>query len=309
MTNTSAKTVTDEDIRALERKVAAEERALARAQRDLRNRGSHTKYQRAVHEAEKRLHIVSTQRMSAMLEKDLQEVARLHEEEKEASQGDTTSFSALVEDILALNPHVKKSELLQRAEFDAEEPLWDLSDLDLVKLPESFGKCKFETSAGRALSLILDHNRLKTLPESISQLQIHADLLLNHNKIESLPESFSELGWIPRNLNLMANNLTTLQYPGLFGNDGLGPSEAMWEAVAAQRTGTSDAPFDLPILGSLSLGEGLQAAVRNYMAFPSLVRFNPSLFGNMPVDIFMEGSSLSPLSCPLAPPQPLLSPP
>ena len=100
-----------------------------------------------------------------------------------------------------------------------------------------------------------------------------------------------------------------LQYPGLFGNDGLGPSEAMWEAVAAQRTGTSDAPFDLPILGSLSLGEGLQAAVRNYMAFPSLVRFNPSLFGNMPVDIFMEGSSLSPLSCPLAPPQPLLSPP
>jgi len=191
------------DVPTLEAKVAAWERELHRAMRNQRNRPS-PKHDKAVKEAEKALHIASTQRMSAILEADLKEVERLR------SKSNGVSFEELVDLILELNPHVKRKSLLRGAEFESEEPLWDLSDLDLVKLPKEFGEAPFKTHAGGKLSVDLSHNRLRTLPESIGNLNIHADLLLNNNKIERLPDTMHNLKEIPRNLNLGSNNLESL---------------------------------------------------------------------------------------------------
>ena len=52
------------------------------------------------------------------------------------------SFEEIVEDLVALNPHCTAEELMGKAEFEADGVTlknWDLFDVGLVALPESFG--------------------------------------------------------------------------------------------------------------------------------------------------------------------------
>ena len=108
----------------------------------------------------------------------------------------------------------------------------DLSNKNLVALPNSFGNLKIkgslylynnnlkslpETFGNLKVDgdLHLYNNNLKSLPETFGNLKVGGDLRLGYNKLKSLPESFGNLK-INGSLNLTYNNLKSL--PETFGN-------------------------------------------------------------------------------------------
>jgi hypothetical protein len=93
-------------------------------------------------------------------------------------------------------------------EFD---PVLNLSDLGLERLPEGFGQ------AGHIFKLDLSNNKLKKLPPSIGRFVYLEHLDLSRNRLTEIPESIIKLSSL-KILNLRGNELSAL--PGFIGKLG-----------------------------------------------------------------------------------------
>lgn len=128
---------------------------------------------------------------------------------------DEVSFEQVVNDMMALNPHIRRSSLTSHARFDEDGTLlmWPLFGCSLRELPESFGCLTVRNN------LSLNQNHLQSLPESFGHLVVGDSLNLEGNQIASLPESFSSIR-VGRNLWLGSNCLQSL--PDNFGGTNVG---------------------------------------------------------------------------------------
>ena len=126
-----------------------------------------------------------------------------------------------MEDLLVLNPHLTREELMRGVEFEADGCTlrsWSFGDKSLTGsriclsggLPESFGDL---TLSG---DLNLVGNQLYTLPESFGSITVGGFLNLNSNRLSTLPESFGSItvgGYLD-----LGNNRGSATFPKSFPN-------------------------------------------------------------------------------------------
>jgi hypothetical protein len=133
---------------------------------------------------------------------------------KEITNENQKKIDYLIEDLLDQN-NVTKETLIKNLKIITkdngtngwdEERInifsWDLSKLNLTKLPESFINLKIGGD------LYLSANNLESLPNSFGNIKLFGSLYLNNNKLEILPDSFRNLQ--VGKLYLHNNNLKTL---------------------------------------------------------------------------------------------------
>ena len=146
---------------------------------------------------------------------------------KKITKENKEKLDILIEDLLDKN--VTKETLLKNLKIITKDNgtngwdkerinifYWNLSKLNLTKLPESFINLKIGGD------LYLSANNLKSLPKSFGyNLEIGGDLVLSGNQLESLPESFGNIV-IGGDLWLSGNNLKSL--PDNFVNIKIGNS-------------------------------------------------------------------------------------
>ena len=111
----------------------------------------------------------------------------------------------LISNIIELNPEVTEEQLREKLVFNEDDSIrhWDLSKLNLVQLPESFG---FIQITG---DLFLSRNKLSSLPDSFGSISVGRTLYLHNNQLSSLPNSFGSI-IVGRSLYLNDNQLTCL---------------------------------------------------------------------------------------------------
>ena len=124
----------------------------------------------------------------------------------------------LISKIIELNPGVTKEQLREKLVFNEDDSIrhWDLSKLNLVQLPESFG---FIQITG---NLYLYENQLISLPDTFGSIRVGGDLSLSGNLhtpsdcgLSSLPDNFGSIR-VGGNLWLSENELSCL--PDSFGS-------------------------------------------------------------------------------------------
>lgn len=122
----------------------------------------------------------------------------------------------LYAEILKLNKHTSSELLKNKLEY-TENSLsinnWDLSSIQLVKLPEIFSCIEIKND------LLLNKNGIESLPKSFGLIKIGKNLDLSNCVIKKLPESFGFIE-IRGSLNLQNNNLKYL--PDSFSNMKIG---------------------------------------------------------------------------------------
>eukprot|EP00658_Telonema_sp_P-2_P076452 TRINITY_DN6694_c0_g1_i1.p1 TRINITY_DN6694_c0_g1~~TRINITY_DN6694_c0_g1_i1.p1 ORF type:complete len:280 (-),score=73.95 TRINITY_DN6694_c0_g1_i1:131-970(-) len=103
--------------------------------------------------------------------------------------GHQEAVEVVTRDLLLLNPRCPKERCTNGLEFapDGRLQSWNLSNSNLVALPESFGSLMVLGD------LWLDVNKLSQLPESFGSLKVGGDLYICCNPLSTLPESFGEV--------------------------------------------------------------------------------------------------------------------
>jgi len=116
-------------------------------------------------------------------------------------------ITSVIEETVALNPHLTTSQLKERIAMGRNDPTKikavNLRRLGIKALPETFGHLKI---SGR---LVLSFNNLTSLPESIGSMKVGGALDLRSNKLASLPESMGSM-MVGGDLDLQGNALISL---------------------------------------------------------------------------------------------------
>jgi len=106
---------------------------------------------------------------------------------------DDANFETAVADLLAINPHLDRDEVYDQAVFEdgatSRIMTWDLAGRGITALPDSFCNLRF-FGWGIGDGIMLEDNKLETLPEHFSNLQGVNWLDLSNNRLKSLPDSF-----------------------------------------------------------------------------------------------------------------------
>jgi len=141
-----------------------------------------------------------------------------------------------VADVIELNPHLTRRELMRFIYVDPEDASRVLGNVHwdrrgIVALPESIGDitvagimylgknrlCTLPQSFGGLTvgrHLILGDNNLLALPDSFGRLTVGGDVYLDHNNLQCLPKTFGHLA-VGGSLSLNSNDLQCL--PASFG--------------------------------------------------------------------------------------------
>ena len=119
---------------------------------------------------------------------------------------DEKSFEEVVDDMMAMNPHItERAKLTMDAKFNKDGSLesWYLGYSQLRILPESFSSIR--VGGG----LYLEDSQLRSLPDSFGGISVGGDLSLQGNQLRSLPDSFGGIS-LKGYLNLSRNKLISL---------------------------------------------------------------------------------------------------